>query len=140
MTYLFLCVFRFPCLPGSREFAELLETAYAIRHPGLPITQMAVFLEQHASEGAHTHFHATVKAERVHRWSPIVTYLRGRGVYVHASKTHPLYYSCFRYCTMPSANKPRSEIDSSQWFSDGHPPVHEACRIPATAQATAALA
>ena len=62
------------------------------------------------------------------------------GLASHWSCSHEGYWSAVRYGYMPSAKKPRSELDPTPfaWSRNGpHPPLFDVCQEPTTASAIA---
>jgi len=116
----------------KEDFVEVLETAYAISLPRNPIAQMSVFEERH--DGGQKHYHAIVMTEKVHRWKGVCAWLKRRGICLHAS-AHAQYYEAYRYCVLPSAHKPRNELDPNPYHSPGHPEPWKAARVPPNARA-----
>ena len=129
--------------------------AYAIAQPTNPILYMGVWQESHATPAApdaaedeRTHFHICLKATRCHRFKAVVEELKRRGIYVRAVSSHQSYWSMARYVCVPSARKPRNELDATPWLSDPneeplgtvtkHPTIANACKIPRTAVPSAA--
>jgi hypothetical protein len=147
---------RRPCQFTREDMAEELETAYAMTQPTNPLKYYGVWRENHAEDeqtcgwdgvaatddddGARTHYHMLVYCVRHHRWRSVVKFLERRGIYVHCVGSHAAYWSMLRYVAMPSARKPRCELDATPFLSDNHPGIQAACRIPRTAVASAAHA
>ena len=123
---------------AREDFGALLLEAYAVTNPTNTVVQAAVFHESHAREDHRAHYHAAVLTQRVHRWGTVVQYLRDRGVFVHASDTHGGYHTAYRYCALPSARKPRAELDPTPWHTESHPTPAAAMHRPRTARASAA--
>ena len=58
------------------------------------------------------HKHAVVKANRTHRWRAVTQYLENFGIFTHATAHYPAYAVALRYLVLPSAKKPRGELDA----------------------------
>ena len=105
----------------SREgMAAHIQSAYARRQ--VPLARLAVFREFHVS--GEPHFHAVIKATKVHRWGPIAELLRAAGVRPHFSAP-PSYAVALRYCTRPTDKKTIDELDDCPWLSLEHPAIED---------------
>ena len=126
------------------DFYEAIVEAYAVTLPGVKILFGCCAEERHAAGNDYQrakHYHAIVKADKVHRFKSITGYLQRKGIYVHCSTSHSDYATAFRYLTLPSKRKPASELDANVVLVDGaqeHPPKHVAATPTATANANAA--
>jgi len=118
-------------VPTSRQnAADAVLRAYKEAYPRVAVQQWAVFEERHGGSGVawkrEKHWHIAVKASRTHRWLPVKRALEADGFYVHFSDSHGGYHSAFRYGYVPTAKKPRCELDSTPLLSDGHPAPFDA--------------
>lgn len=97
----------------------------------------SVFEEFHASSpfecARRRHYHIAIKADKPHRWLPVVKALRTFGVFANFSSRGDEYAYAFRYCFVPSARKNLRELDKDPLLSPGIPP-HTSC--PATHKLT----
>ena len=118
-------------VPESRVVAaDAVVQAYKRAYPKLKLEQWSVFQERHAGSGVdwkrQKHWHIVVKASSTHRWVRVKRELERAGYFAHFSDTHCGYHSAFRYGFVPTARKPRCELDPTPLFSDGHPDPFEA--------------
>ena len=87
---------------------------------------------------ADTHDHLPMKAEASFRFMPVKrALLRRHGLASHWSCTHVGYWSCVRYCAVPSPKKPFASLDHKPllWPEATHPKIEECCHQPVTANA-----
>jgi hypothetical protein len=87
----------------------------------------------------HFHYHVALRADAQFSFAPVKrALLRRCGLASHWSCSHDGYWSCARYCSMPSPEKPASSLDCAPllWARSGaHPPLRECIHEPATARA-----
>lgn len=103
---------------------------------------VSVWRELHtaAADGQiHAHYHLAVLGSEKFSFMPVKRALLQRsGLASHWSTTHTGYWSCIRYCCLPSPSKPLCSLDPSPalWAADGmHPDPRTCCHEPATAAA-----
>ena len=117
----------------------------SLAHGGqaVQVLRMGVWRELH-KQGAgddkpRAHDHLPVLAAKQFRYLPVKRALLQRfGLASHWSCTHTGYWSAVRYLTMPSPAKPMLALDPCPllWAASGpHPPLHECCHEPLTAEA-----
>ena len=112
----------------------------ANRHT-MPLEMCGVWRESHTpapGEQAETHDHLPVKAQVSFRLMPVKrALLRRRGLASHWSCTHVGYWSCVRYCAVPSPRKPLASLDPrpALWPQGAHPDIEQCCHEPITAKA-----
>jgi len=127
-----------PASLGRVGFASLTGDAYAVTQPMNQIEKMATFMEPSNVEVDSSHLHEVVQTTRVSRWTGVVAYMRRKGVSVHVSSGHRMYFSAFRYCMVPSLRKPPASLDPTPLLSPGHPAPAVAAMRPITADAVLA--
>ena len=108
------------------------------------VVRLGVFREWHAldSEGKrYEHDHTAVLGATAFRFQAIKRALLQRhGLASHWSITHDGYWSCIRYCAMPTPKKPALCLDGQPalWDARGvHPNIIlDCCHEPVAAKAT----
>eukprot|EP00435_Cladocopium_sp_Y103_P066014 s20_g28.t1 len=113
----------------SREdVATVITQAYT--SAGVQIIHYSVFRERHPSSRSELerqfHFHIIVESDERHRWKAIARALRSQDHPMHCSAAgsgRSVYWSAFAYCYVPSAKKPREDLDSCYLLSPGHPDI-----------------
>lgn len=126
----------------SREsFATLVLEAYVETSWLNTVEYYCVAQEAHAAgteQQKRVHYHMVVKTLHSRRFKSIVTKLRGKGVYVHASAHHG-YVTAFRYLCLPSGKKPKAELDAAILLSQSHPARKAALTLTDSHRATLAI-
>ena len=144
--------------PGSKTKDEILDCvldafanphyAYAWQaHGPVVLSRLGVWREFHApgpNGQRDVHDHLPVLAVTVFRYLPVKRALLLRhGLTSHWSCTHLGYWSCVRYCAVPSPKKPGACLDLAPvlWPATGpnkHPPVDDCVHEPVSAAALTA--
>jgi hypothetical protein len=114
----------------------------AARRSHVALITAGVWKEAHEMDEngeVHFHYHVALRAEAQFSFVPVKrALLRRCGLASHWSCSHDGYWSCARYCSMPSPEKPASSLDREPllWARRGeHPPLHTIIHEPATARA-----
>ena len=140
--------------PSSLTKEEMLERILdSFNHPiytgwlhgdgGIPIVRMGVWREWHKPDEEnirYEHDHTPILGAGSFRFHPVkLALLRRHGLASHWSCTHDGYWSCVRYCALPTPKKPRQCLDLAPalWDVSGtHPSVVlDVCNEPVTAKA-----
>ena len=105
------------------------------------LRKLGVFKEYHQPNPfglVFPHYHVAVLASSQFRFNAVKSALLKRhGLASHWSCTHLGYWSAVHYCYRPSPTKPAASLDKDYvlWPEDEHPPLHECCNEPMTANA-----
>ena len=144
--------------PGARTKAQIVasvldafarpEYAQAWHANGpIAVVRVGVWREFHKpgpNQEHDVHDHVAVLGAAQFRYLPVKRALLVRhGLASHWSGTHTGYWSCVRYCAVPSPKKPLQSLDHQPelWPAAGphkHPPVFDCCYEPVTARALGA--
>ena len=134
----YLWTFSHTELPGRKSPRDFTRESFAsavaqvYEAEGKSISQWACFREKHANSPSgqeqRQHFHLVVETDKACRWRQIASGLRSQGIYASVS-TVPVrnsYWLAFKYCYLPSAKKPKDDLDADFVVSPGHeePPFH----------------
>ena len=125
------------------SFSHPIYTGLWLAGGGIPLMRLGVFREWHKEgedNAQYEHDHSPVLGVGSFRYNPVkLALLRRHGLASHWSCTHDGYWSCVRYCAMPTPKKPRTCLDPKPvlWDATGsHPPiVLDAVHEPVTAKA-----
>ena len=129
----YLWTFSHTTIPGRPQPTGFTRLSFALavisayEQTGKVVLQWAVFMEVHPSSKSdreqRLHFHMIVETEHACRWVEMAKHLRnGHKIFasVATSSARKSYWAAFSYLFVPSAKKPKADLDADYLLSPGH--------------------